>query len=396
MLTRYSISSALTLLLGILLGVMLGYLVLKSDIYWLIISVALLAALIAWWQTPCIQVDLSDETQTPSATEKPQKKQKRFPCFKRWLWRLSAYLLLVIAVALGESWWWVKQPVIMNLSDEYNSETKRWDATQKQTHLPTNYAFKRILWQLGINKPYPELVKIKAGDFEMGSNKGDDDEKPIHKVSLKNSFQISKNEITFNEYDYYIWSVQKELANLSKKKIVNYSFDQDWGRDNRPVINVNWHDAQGYANWLGKQTGQSCRLPSEAEWEYVARAGSQKNYSWGDDIGKNKANCLGCGSQWERKSAPVGSFSPNPFGLNDMHGNVYEWVQDCYKNNYANVPTNGSAYEEAKCDGRVLRGGSWGGTSGLLRSAYRGYYGPDVRNSTFGFRIFCAPPSAEN
>lgn len=225
------------ILLGIALGLVLGYLVLRSSIPWLVVSVALLAALIARWQTPCIQIELGDSKPFQN-TQK--NKQKRFPCFKRWLWRLSAYLLLVIIVAVLESWWWVKQPVMMNNYDK-----------QQQAYLPTSYAFKRILWQLGINKPSPELVEITAGNFKMGSREGDD-EKPVHQVSIKYNFQMSKNEITFEQYDYYIWSMQKELADIpAKQKTSHYSFDEEWGRENRPVINVSWQDAQNYANWWG-------------------------------------------------------------------------------------------------------------------------------------------------
>lgn len=225
------------ILLGIALGLVLGYLVLRSSIPWLVVSVALLAALIARWQTPCIQIELGDSKPFQN-TQK--NKQKRFPCFKRWLWRLSAYLLLVIIVAVLESWWWVKQPVMMNNYDK-----------QQQAYLPTSYAFKRILWQLGINKPSPELVEITAGNFKMGSREGDD-EKPVHQVSIKYNFQMSKNEITFEQYDYYIWSMQKELADIpAKQKTSHYSFDEEWGRENQPVINVSWQDAQNYANWWG-------------------------------------------------------------------------------------------------------------------------------------------------
>lgn len=225
------------ILLGIALGLVLGYLVLRSSIPWLVVSVALLAALIARWQTPCIQIELGDSKPFQN-TQK--NKQKRFPCFKRWLWRLSAYLLLVIIVAVLESWWWVKQPVMMNNYDK-----------QQQAYLPTSYAFKRILWQLGINKPSPELVEITAGNFKMGSREGDD-EKPVHQVSIKYNFQMSKNEITFEQYDYYIWFMQKELADIpAKQKTSHYSFDEEWGRENRPVINVSWQDAQNYANWWG-------------------------------------------------------------------------------------------------------------------------------------------------
>ena len=121
--------------------------------------------------------------------------------------------------------------------------------------------------------------------------------------------------------------------------------DSGYGGGRKPVINVTWDDAQRYVAWLSRMTGKPYRLLSEAEWEYAARAGTQTAYSWGDKIGKGNANCNGCGSQWDNmQPAPVGSFAPNAFGLNDMHGNVWEWVEDCYHDNYDGAPTDGSAW----------------------------------------------------
>jgi formylglycine-generating enzyme required for sulfatase activity len=127
-------------------------------------------------------------------------------------------------------------------------------------------------------------------------------------------------------------------------------------------------------------------LPSEAEWEYAARAGSSTRYSWGNDIGKNNANCDGCGSQWDNKAtAPVGQFKPNAFGLYDMHGNLREWVQDYHHDNYNGAPTNGSAWEtDGQQKYRVLRGGSWSVYPPFLRSAYRYKNTPDGRNYISG------------
>ena len=133
-----------------------------------------------------------------------------------------------------------------------------------------------------------------------------------------------------------------------------------WGRGNRPAIDVSWHEAQAYVAWLSEKTGKRCRLLSESEWEYAARAGAATRYSWGDGIGRNRANCSGCGSRWDdRQTAPVGSFAANGFGLHDMHGNVWEWVADCWNGSYAGAPSDGSARESGNCSRRVLRGGAW-------------------------------------
>lgn len=155
------------------------------------------------------------------------------------------------------------------------------------------------------------------------------------------------------------------------------------------MINVSWDDAQKFVAWLSKKTGKTYRLLAEAEWEYAARAGSNTAYSWGNEIGNGLANCDGCGSQWDNKqTAPVGSFAANQFGLQDMHGNVWEWVQDCSFGNYEGAPTDGAARTSDDCARRVLRGGAWGSNPRNLRSADRfGYSSPHIRSSSFGFRV---------
>ena len=141
----------------------------------------------------------------------------------------------------------------------------------------------------------------------------------MHTVRV-GSFELSKYEVTFEQYDRFTAATGPEAGG-----------DEGWGRGRRPVMNVSWEDAVAYVRWLSGQTGERYRLPSEAEWEYAARAGSVTAYSWGNEIGRNRANCHGCGSQWDnRQTAPVGSFGPNGWGLHDMHGNVWEWVQDCW------------------------------------------------------------------
>ena len=165
--------------------------------------------------------------------------------------------------------------------------------------------------------------------------------------------------------------------------------DEGWGRGDRPVINVSWQDAQSYVSWLSRETGEDYRLPSEAEWEYAARAGSTTKYSWGNEIGRNRANCERgrCGDSY-RNTAPVGSFGANAFGLHEMHGNVWEWVEDCWNSSYEGAPSNGSAWLRGKCEERVVRGGSWDNAPRLLRSAmrYRGNAG-DRDYSGVGFRV---------
>jgi formylglycine-generating enzyme required for sulfatase activity len=165
--------------------------------------------------------------------------------------------------------------------------------------------------------------------------------------------------------------------------------DERWGRDNRPVMNVSWDDiSKEYLPWLSRKTSKTYRLLSEAEWEYAARAGSGGNYAWGDDIGRNHANCRACGSQWDNKqTAPVGSFQANAFGLHDMHGNVWEWVADCSKDSYANTLSDGKAApDEAECL-RAQRGGAWDYYPWYLRSAYRGKLWPTSRYNYVGFRL---------
>ena len=128
-------------------------------------------------------------------------------------------------------------------------------------------------------------------------------------------------------------------------------------------------------------------MPTEAEWEYAARAGTETAYSWGNEIGRNRANCRGCGSQWDGgQTAPVGSFDPNSWGLHDMHGNVLEWVQDCWNTTYQGVPADGSAWESGDCSQRVLRGGAWNLFPRFLRSAYRLRHSTSIRNHYGGFR----------
>ena len=260
--------------------------------------------------------------------------------------------------------------------------------------LPTEYQWQAMAWELGINRPTPTLIEIPAGSFEMGSEIYDT-EKPVHRVTIPESFQMGDSEVTFAQYDYYVWRMKRAgFDDLS------YPSDSDWGRAKRPVINVDWDEAQGYVNWLSKENQQklSCRLPSEVEWEYAARAGTTTDYYWGNDSeGKAREHANFSGTKgsdtWSSETAPVKQFKPNGFGLFDISGNVYEWVQDRWHDSYLDkdqiAPEDGSAWESGSGASRVLRGGSWNDTSNFVRSAYRSSLG--LGNYVIGFRVVCSP-----
>lgn len=231
-------------------------------------------------------------------------------------------------------------------------------------------------------KNAPALVRVPAGSFIMG-NDNNMHSAPAHKVNLNKAFAISKYEVTFAEYDFFAQSTSKPLPG-----------DNGWGREDRPVIHVSWHDAVAYAQWLSKTTGKKFRLPTEAEWEYVARAGSSGNYWWGDNEAdaKGRANCRrGCSSNFSglfgSKTAPVGSYNPNAFGLYDTAGNVSEWVQDCYQDNYKSASSTGAAIEEKQCEGRVVRGGSTKDNVQHLISTSRDNIPAGYLTETLGFRL---------
>jgi formylglycine-generating enzyme required for sulfatase activity len=230
-------------------------------------------------------------------------------------------------------------------------------------------------------KDCPEMVVIPSGRFSMGSPADEqgrfDNEGPQHEVFIDKPFAVSKFDVTFAEWDACVSVGGCLRAN-----------DSGMGRGTKPVINVNWLEAQQYVTWLSNMTGKPYRLLTEAEWEYVARGGTGTAYFWGDDIGRGNANCNGCGSQWDGKqSSPIGSFAPNDFRLYDMAGNVWQWVQDCYHDDYAGAPTDGSAWISGDCSRRVGRGGSWFLSPQNLRAAYRDRSSADSRVDDLGFRV---------
>ena len=233
----------------------------------------------------------------------------------------------------------------------------------------------------------PLMVVLPAGRFSMGCSDCSNFLQPVHDVTLPNNFAMAVYEVSFAEYDRYV-----QVTGVRRPG------DEGWGRGYRPVINVDWEEARAYARWLSEQTGRSYRLPTEAEWEYAARAGTTTEYSWGNRASHEQANygtdecCSGLvqgSDRWEY-TAPVGSFPANGFGLYDMHGNVFEWTQDCWHQSYDGAPTNGQAWEGANggdCDVRVARGGSWSHGPLSVRPATRAFTSVSNRHFVGGFRL---------
>jgi len=222
-----------------------------------------------------------------------------------------------------------------------------------------------------ITKPDIAMVSIPSGTFTMGSpisevNRGDNETQ--HKVTLS-SFKMSKYEVTFEQYDTYC------NATGHKKPV-----DEGWGRGNRPVINVSWEDATAFAEWM------ECRLPTEAEWEYAARAGTTTPFNTGNNLTTSQANYDGnYPYNNSEKTLPVGSFAPNARGLYDMHGNVWEWCSDWYGDYSTSAQTNPKG--ESSGSIRVLRGGSWRNDASYCRTANRNRSTPGFRRNDVGFRL---------
>jgi formylglycine-generating enzyme required for sulfatase activity len=236
-------------------------------------------------------------------------------------------------------------------------------------------------------KDCPMMVVIPSGRFKMGSPESETGrrphEGPQHEVTIAAPLAVSKFEVTWDEWDACV-----EYGSCARNIP-----DSAWGHGTRPVINVTWEQVQQYVKWFSRMTGKAYRLLTEAEWEYAARADTNTAYPWGDEIGKGHANCSDCGSQWDNdRTAPVGSFAPNTFGLHDMNGNVWEWVEDCYQSNYNATPTDGSAVIGRDCTNpvnHVVRGGSWivWQVPQSARSASRDNYAKDNLRSFVGFRV---------
>jgi formylglycine-generating enzyme required for sulfatase activity len=226
----------------------------------------------------------------------------------------------------------------------------------------------------------PEMIVVPAGSFTMGSANeqehiagGHNSFGPQHRVKFARQFAVGEFALTFDEWD----------ACVADGGCNGYRpGDAGWGRGRLPVINVSWDDAKAYAAWLAKKTGKPYRLLSEAEREYITRAGTTTPYWWGSSISTSQANYYG-----SSRTVTVDSFAPNPWGLYQVHGNVMEWVEDCYNASYAGAPTDGSAWTSGDCSRRVVRGGSWVDGWRDLSSASRDAYSTTVQSDSLGFRI---------
>jgi formylglycine-generating enzyme required for sulfatase activity len=222
----------------------------------------------------------------------------------------------------------------------------------------------------------PELVVIPPGSFIMGSPASEagrfSNEGPQHRVRIPRGFALGKYEVTFAEWDACV-----KAGGCSHRP-----GDERWGRGNRPVIRVSWDDAREYVRWLSRKTGHEYRLPSEAEWEYAARAGTTTPFYFGNDINSRQAN-YGLN---EGKTVAVGKYPANAFGLHDVHGNVWEWVEDCWII-YKGGPSDDSTWTTGNCNRRVLRGGSWYDLPRVVRAAFRIRDVPGGRIVDVGFRV---------
>lgn len=226
----------------------------------------------------------------------------------------------------------------------------------------------------------PEMVVVPAGEFVMGSPQSEagstEDERPQHNVTFASAFAVGRFAVTFDQWD----------ACVAAGPCHYRPSDQGWGRAGRPVINILWDEAKEYVWWLSHITGKSYRLMSEAEREYVTRAGTKTAFWWGGSFvparanyNRNSSDPLGPTTFDARqpivvpRTMPVHSGTPNPWGLYHVHGNVYDWVEDCWNDSYAGAPSDGSAWIGGNCNGHVLRGGSFGGSPHTLRSAARSW-----------------------
>ncbi|KRR22931.1 hypothetical protein CQ14_01190 [Bradyrhizobium lablabi] len=230
--------------------------------------------------------------------------------------------------------------------------------------------------QAAVSVREPEMISLRGGSFAMGSNE-DVSEKPVRQVTIK-PFAMGKFPVSVRE-----WNA------CAAAKACGFTAT---GKDDAPVANISWSDAKQYVAWLAQATRKPYRLPSEAEWEYAARGGTQTRYWWGDQFQPGMVNCKNCADiPAVDQPVKVGSLKPNPFGLFDMGGSVDQWVEDCWHKNYQGAPTDGSAWVESECPSHVMRSGSWRKDSNYARASNRGSYDTNVRYPTHGFRVALSP-----
>jgi formylglycine-generating enzyme required for sulfatase activity len=290
-------------------------------------------------------VKASEEAET-TRLGKARAQQRRTTWLLGGLAMLVGGLAMLVAGWINQSfikeklnWYWYEKPYKREHFDNYVLTAAREQALKPKD------TFREC------DKDCPLMIVVPAGEFTMGSPKTEkgreDNEGPQHSVMIAKPFAVSMYDVTFDD-----WDACASIGGCREGGVI----DAGWGRGNRPVIDVSWEHVQTYVKWLRKMTGKEYRLLSEAEWEYAARAGTTTAFYCGGEIGKNNANCFDCGSEWSQlKTSPVGSFKPNQFGLYDMAGNVWQWVQDCYNADYNEAPNDGSPRETEDCKTHVVR-----------------------------------------
>ena len=227
-----------------------------------------------------------------------------------------------------------------------------------------------------------DMVPIRAGRYMMGTDASVSFQNgfPPHAVSVP-AFHLARYDVTFGQYDAFARATHRPLP-----------VDEGWGRGTMPVMHVSWRDAQAFIEWLNHGTGRHFRLPSEAEWEYAARAGTTTLYWWGNEPDPDMANtATNKGRDHFVHTSPVGSFPPNPFGLYDISGNVWQMTQDCRHGSYEGAPVDGRARVDAPCDSRVVRGGGFGGIRRAMQVAARAAAGETYDSAELGFRVAESP-----
>lgn len=320
------------------------------------------------------------------------KPERKLSSLNAYIIGLTALLLLVSAFFISrlQSEAYVVSDIkikpsspVINKSVLQGSEVKKTDIA---TTILNPVEIKPQIRQQSFSSLEPEMVTIPAGSYTMGcvdmrdnvENACTDDEKPVHKVTIA-EFALAKTEITFDQWEHCVAAGVCEHKN-----------DKAWGRGSRPVIYVSWNNTQTYLKWLNKQTGKNYRLPTEAEWEYAVRAGSDTTDPWGNSVSCNNTIEYKLDCEHSKGTSPVGSHDANAYGLYDMTGNVWEWVQDCYHKNYEGAPSDGQEWSR-DCEAnatRVVRGGMWFYQSGQhTRSADRYQFTPDYRSFYLGFRV---------
>jgi len=223
----------------------------------------------------------------------------------------------------------------------------------------------------------PEMIVLPPATFIRGSDQGDRSERPAHKVSIKHPFAIGRYEVTAGEWNECV-----------KAGGCRYTRAKTDPTDKSPVRDISWNDTQEYVRWLSQLTGQKYRLPSEAEWEYAARAGTRSRFWWGDKPGTGQADCKDCGGKWDRSApAETDAYPPNPFGLYGSSGGVWEWVDDCWHKSYKGAPQDGSSWSKSDCRENVIRGGAWRNDTSYIHSSSRFKYDSNVRYLLNGFRV---------